>query len=90
MSVAESVRLYILFGLLGQTGLYLSGSLLSNLPKIADKVANCIQLTTYTREMLCIELALIIISACGVLSMILFWLLQNVIVEKHLIQGFTH
>lgn len=87
-SVSESKRTYILFGLLGQTGLYFSGQLLQSLPRAANALINRMGLHT-TKALVCIQIVLSIMSLLGIVAIALFWLLNHVVVEKSLIEKFS-
>ena len=87
-SVSESKRFYILFSLLGQTGLFVSGVLLSNITNIAATLTNLLKLTS-TRTVLCVQITLSIMSALGILSIVLFWLLNHVVIDKNTITQAT-
>lgn len=83
-SVSESKRFYLLFSLLGQTGIFICGVLLENLTNIASLITNLLNLSS-NRTVLCVQIILSIMSAVGFLSMGLFWLLNHVIIDKQLL-----
>lgn len=87
-SVGESQRLYVLFGLLGQSGLYFSGQLLQSLPKASSALIERFGINA-TCTLVCIQIVLTIMSLMGIIVMALFWLLNHVIVEKELISRFS-
>ncbi len=87
-SVSESKRFYLLFSLLGQTGLFISGVLLENITNIASALAHLFNLTS-TRTVLCVQITLSIMSILGITSIVLFWLLNHVIIDKNVISQAT-
>lgn len=87
-SVSESKRMYILFGLLGQTCLYFSGQLLQMLPRAASFLIRKLDLQS-SQTLVCIQIVLSTMAAFGISAMCLFWLLNHVIVEKELIEKFS-
>lgn len=84
-SVEESKRFYPLFGLLGQTGLYLSGELLQRLPLINFNLANFFNIEMLDNDLaynaLSLQIIITIVSALGLVALITFWLLNNVILD---------
>ncbi len=83
-SVSESKRFYILFGLLGQTGLFVSGILLANITNIASTLTDLLNLST-PRTVLCVQITLSIMSILGILIIALFWILNHFIIDKNII-----
>jgi ATP:ADP antiporter, AAA family len=83
-SVSESKRLYLLFSLLGQTGIFISGVLLENLTNIASLLTNLLNLRSSSTVM-CVQIILSIMSTLGAVSMALFWLLNHIIIDKQIL-----
>lgn len=79
-TVDESKRFYVLFGLLGQTGLYISGTLLESLPDIGSYFINSFSLNV-TRNVICVELALAVVVSLGIVGIFAFWLLHNKVLD---------
>lgn len=84
-SVSESKRFYILFGLLGQTGLYISGTLLENLSNLAEMFTQLFGLNS-SHTLICVQIILVLMSFLGLCSMLLFWLLNHVIIDKKILE----
>jgi len=87
-TVDESKRFYALFGLLGQTGLYISGAMLENLPAIGNYfIAN--YNFTAERTVVCVELALFVVLILGAIAIGAFWLLNHKVLEEAVEVKFT-
>lgn len=79
-TVDESKRFYPLFGLLGQTGLYLSGTFLVNLPAINDYFVQAFNLTL-SRSVISIQIVISVVTILGIVGLIAFWVLNNKILD---------
>ena len=79
-TVDESRRFYPLFGLLGQTGLYLSGTFLVNLPAINDYFVQVFNLTL-ARSVISIQIVISVVTVLGIIGLIAFWVLNNKILD---------
>ncbi|MFO1130283.1 MAG: Npt1/Npt2 family nucleotide transporter [Rickettsiales bacterium] len=80
-TVEQSRRFYILFGLITQTGMIISGQLLMNSEKITDYFINKFNLL-YTKNIIfiqCITLAAVLFC---ILTMLFFWIINNKILPK--------
>lgn len=82
-NVEESKRFYPLFGLLGQTGLYISGQFLSNLASINHYFASQFNLHL-SYHVLSIQVVLTTVIILGSMALLIFWLLNNIILETSL------
>lgn len=87
-SVDESKRFYALFGLLGQTGLYFSGSLLESLPQIGNYLIDTFHLLS-PRTTVCVEFALSFVIILGLVALFAFWLLHHKVLDKSISIKFT-
>lgn len=81
-AIDESKRFYPLFSLLGQTGLYLSGSFLMNLPHINDYFQDLLSLTC-SANTLTVQVIITVVLCLGLVSMITFWVINNKILDIH-------
>lgn len=79
-TVDESKRFYPLFGLLGQTGLYLSGMFLINLPAMNAYFSQVFNLSA-TRSVVSIQIVVIVVSVLGCIALAAFWILNNKILD---------
>ncbi len=79
-TVDESKRFYPLFGLLGQTGLYLSGQFLINLSTMNLYFTEIFALTAH-KSIITIQLVVIVVSVLGVIGLISFWVLNHCILD---------
>jgi AAA family ATP:ADP antiporter len=79
-SVDESKRFYPLFGLLGQTGLYLSGTFLINLQAINDYVTQVFDLQGST-SVLSIQIFMSVVTILGIIALGAFWILNHKILD---------
>lgn len=80
-TVEESKRFYILFGLLGQTGLVISGVFLQRLPNIGKFLINQYGLNLDINT-ISVELTMLIVTILGFVGLTTFWLLNNKIVKE--------
>ncbi|MES2214820.1 MAG: Npt1/Npt2 family nucleotide transporter, partial [Pseudomonadota bacterium] len=87
-SVDESKRFYALFGLLGQTGLYISGTMLENLPAIGNYFISNYNLTS-ERTVVCVQFALFIVVLLGVVALGTFWMLNHRVLDAAVEIKFT-
>ncbi|MFK7973333.1 MAG: Npt1/Npt2 family nucleotide transporter [Rickettsiaceae bacterium] len=79
-SVDESKRFYPLFGLLGQTGLYLSGTFLLNLPEINSYSQKIFALSS-AKSVITIQIVVSVVTVLGVIALIIFWFLNHKILD---------
>lgn len=79
-TVDESKRFYPLFGLLGQTGLYLSGTFLINLPAMNDYFVKLFDLSL-PRSVVSIQIVVSVVAILGVIGLLAFWVLNNKILD---------
>lgn len=79
-TIDESKRFYPLFGLLGQTGLYISGTFLINLPHITKYVMSS-GFSAQTESTISIQIVVSIVSVLGLIALASFWLLNNKILD---------
>ncbi|QEK39844.1 Npt1/Npt2 family nucleotide transporter [Candidatus Sneabacter namystus] len=79
--VATSKRLYVMFGVLGQTGLYLSGSFLQNIPNLTSWLIHKFSLKI-SQTVLCIQVVLSIMALFGIASIVIFFLLNKFVIDK--------
>ncbi len=79
-TVDESKRFYPLFGLLGQTGLYLSGMFLINLPAMNAYFSQVLHLSA-ARSVVSIQIVVIVVSVLGCIALTAFWVLNNKILD---------
>lgn len=79
-SIDESKRFYPLFSLLGQTGLYISGSFLVNLPIINNYFANLFNVT-YDTNYLTVQIIVVVISFLGLIALSTFWYINHKILD---------
>ncbi len=79
-TVDESKRFYPLFGLLGQTGLYLSGQFLINLPAMNDYFTKLLVLKGST-SVISIQLVITVVAVLGIIGLASFWVLNHRILD---------
>lgn len=79
-TVEESKRFYPLFGLLGQTGLYLSGEFLKKINNINHYFATKFNLQATTQD-LSIQIILSVVLILGIICIFAFWLLNHKILD---------
>jgi len=79
-TVDESKRFYPLFGLLGQTGLYLSGQFLVNQQSINLYFSNLFNLTS-NENVISIQVLVTVVAILGIIGLISFWTLSNKILD---------
>ena len=79
-SVDESKRFYPLFGLLGQTGLYLSGTFLINLQVMNDYFTNVFGLDGDV-SVISIQIVISVVTFLGIIALGAFWLLNHKILD---------
>ena len=81
-SVEQSKRFYGLFGLIGQTGLFFSGSFLFHLPQISNALINRYGLTS-SLTLTSVQIVLSTVVLLGMCALYFFWLLNNKILDKN-------
>jgi AAA family ATP:ADP antiporter len=81
-TVDESKRFYALFGLLGQTGLYISGSMLERLPDIGNYIITHYNLST-DRTVICVQLILFVVVLLGTIALCTFWVLNHKVLQRN-------
>jgi ATP:ADP antiporter, AAA family len=79
-TVDESKRFYPLFGLLGQTGLYLSGIFLINLPFMNSYFVKIFNLSA-PRSVVSIQIVISVVLILGAIGLAAFWILNNKILD---------
>lgn len=79
-TVDESKRFYPLFGLLGQTGLYLSGQFLINLPPINYYISRLLGVNIDS-SVLSIQLVISVVSILGTIALVSFWVINHKILD---------
>jgi AAA family ATP:ADP antiporter len=79
-TVDESKRFYPLFGLLGQTGIYLSGQFLMNLGKMNEYIINNFALT-YDQTVVSIQIVISVVLVLGVIALVTFWVINHKILD---------
>ncbi len=79
-SVDESKRFYPLFGLLGQTGLYLTGTFLVNLQIINDYFTNIYGLEGGA-SVVSIQIVMSVVTILGIIALGSFWFLNHKILD---------
>jgi len=79
-TIEESKRFYPIFGLLGQTGLYLSGQFLMNLEAMDRYILETFNLTTH-HSVLTIQLCISVVTVLGVIALFAFWIINNRILD---------
>src|SRR5690606_33218117 len=79
-TVDESKRFYPLFGLLGQTGLYLSGQFLMQLSNINNYVTNLFHLNE-SKSVISIQIVISIVLILGLIALIAFWIINHKILN---------
>lgn len=83
-NIEESKRFYPLFALLGQTGLIICGKFLENLKIINEFIAS--KLTNVDIHSLTIQIVLSVVIILGLMSLAIFWFLNNVIFTKQVVK----
>ena len=85
-TVEESKRFYIIFGLLGQTGLLFSGYFLMNAPTWSQTLVDH-YFTHSTRNTIWIQLSMGFVIVSGLIGIFLFYLLNNRYVSSDIINN---
>lgn len=85
-TVDESKRFYPLFGLLGQTGLYLSGQFLINLP-VMNKYFSKLFALELSESIVSIQLVMTVVGVLGVIGLGAFWIINHCILDSHTIDN---
>lgn len=79
-TIDESKRFYLLFGLIGQTGLIISGSFLENIERIDNYLIEAFNLDT-TLHMLTTQLVISISLVLGVIALTTFWFINHKVLD---------
>ena len=79
-TVDESKRFYPLFGLFGQTGLFLSGSFLEKIGPINEYFTRTLSLTG-SQSVVSIQIVMTIVTILGFIGLITFWVLNNKVLD---------
>lgn len=79
-SVDESKRFYPLFGLLGQTGLYISGTFLVNLQIINNYFSSIFELKGDV-SVISIQIVMSVVTILGIIALGAFWVLNHKILD---------
>lgn len=79
-TVEESKRFYPLFGLLGQTGLVISGVFLENMNEVNFYITNVFNLQA-SRSIVTIQIVLMVVLMLGLLAIFAFWMLNHKILD---------
>ena len=79
-SVDESKRFYPLFGLFGQTGLYLCGNFLMNLPAINNYSTNLLELKG-SNSVISIQIVISVVMILGIIALAIFWIINHKILD---------
>jgi AAA family ATP:ADP antiporter len=80
-TVEQSKRFYGLFGLIGQTGLFISGQFLFNIPAISSFFINKFNLNSSV-TLVSVQVILSVVVGLGVIGMYFFWLLNSKILKN--------
>ncbi|KAF8818428.1 Npt1/Npt2 family nucleotide transporter [Rickettsia endosymbiont of Cardiosporidium cionae] len=80
--VEESKRFYPLFGLFGQTGLYISGEFLQNLAKINDFFSNKFHLKS-DYNVTSIQIVISVVLIIGIITVLVYYIIVNTILTKN-------
>ena len=80
-TIDESKRFYPLFGLLGQTGLYLSGQFLVNLVRMNDYVTKSFALVYDNKSVVSIQIVITVVSILGIIALGAFWVINHKILD---------
>jgi ATP:ADP antiporter, AAA family len=85
--VEQSKRFYPLFGLFSQTGLLLSGVFLTNLSHINAYIITKFSLDNTYNSVLTIQIVLSIVLLLGIMALVVFWILNNKILDRAKIEN---
>ncbi|MFU7503409.1 MAG: Npt1/Npt2 family nucleotide transporter, partial [Candidatus Tisiphia sp.] len=80
-SVEQSKRFYPLFGLLAQTGIYISGKFLENLAYFNQYLIRNFDLK-HTNTELSVQIILVCVLVLGIIAVATFWMLNHKILAK--------
>ncbi len=86
-TVEESARFYPLFGLLGQTGLYISGQFLTNLAGISEYFIHKFALPSASHNSISVQIVLSLVLALGVLALFAFFTLNHKILNAEVVHS---
>ncbi len=75
-TIDESKRFYPLFGLFGQSGLYLCGQFLVNLPAMNQYITELFNLNS-PKSVISIQLVIIVVTILATIGILTFWLLNH-------------
>lgn len=79
-TISESKRFYPLFGLLGQTGLYLSGKFLVNLVQMNAYVIKNFA-PGYNKSIISIQIVITVVFILGVVALWAFWIINHRVLD---------
>ncbi len=80
-TIDESKRFYILFSLLGQTGLIISGIFLEKLPQISQYLIDKYEMTASVNN-LSVEMTMIVVISLGIVAIFTFWAINNTLLNN--------
>lgn len=79
-TIEESKRFYPLFGLLGQTGLYLSGQFLINLSAMSNFASRAFNLDK-DQNIISVQIVISMVLVLGAVALLAFWLINHKILD---------
>ncbi len=85
-TVEESKRFYPLFGLLGQTGLYIAGTFLMNLSNISNYIIGNFAANA-DKSVVSIQIVISVVLVLGLLALVAFWLINTKILDEETINN---
>ena len=83
-TVEESKRFYPLFGLLGQTGLYIAGTFLMNLSNMSNYIISNFSANA-DKSVVSIQIVISVVLVLGLLALVAFWLINAKILDQETI-----
>lgn len=79
-TIEQSKRFYPLFGLLGQTGLFISGKYLEVSKPLSNYIVSNFELSINT-NVVYVQVVIGLVLVLGVISLMLFWMLNNKVIS---------